>query len=290
MKQFLRKSWGNDHTTLALRARRSFGSPNFFRWLKSVGLQIIKVEEKSINGEWVSMRKISSEIVILYIHGGGFVCCSAATHRPITTTLARILGGRVFSTNYRRAPESRFPAAIDDVTRSYKWLLSQGISPEKICIAGDSAGGGLTLSLLLRIRDEGMPPPACAVCFSPWADLSGSGDTVVSNAGKCAMFLPVNIAEFGSVYLGNSPSDNAYASPVFADYIGIPPVLFHVGSTELLLDDSRRIYEKINAAGGNSRLKVFDDVPHCWQMLSGIMPEANRSLRAAVGFMKLHAH
>lgn len=238
-----------------------------------------------MQGEWI-MPPAAEDKTIFYIHGGGYVACSAATHRPITATLARLTRFRVFSMNYRLAPEHRFPAALDDALAAYRWLLDQKIEPNKITMAGDSAGGGLVLSTLLRARDAKLPLPACAVVFSPWTDMTGTSETVRSNDGRCAMFRPESINDFADAYLGSASRRERYASPVFAEFGGLPPVLLQVGSTELLLDDARLIHDKILAASGISRLEVFDDVSHCWQMLDGIVPEARIALRQAADFIR----
>ncbi|MDQ6787714.1 MAG: alpha/beta hydrolase [Acidobacteriota bacterium] len=280
-----RQRWGRDEKATARRARRLFGSPKPLRWFYTLGLHLQSVNEKGVRGEWIQMKQ-SEQSVILYIHGGGFVSCSAETHRPITVALARMTRFRVFSSDYRLAPEHRFPSALDDVFAGYRWLLEQNIPASKISLAGDSAGGGLVLGLLLRLRDAGLPLPACAVCFSPWSDLAGTGDSVRANANLCAMFYAENIHEFAAAYLGKTSTLNPQASPVFADFHDLPPILFQVGSTEILLDDSRRIHKKIQASGGTSELEIYDDVFHCWQMLNGFVPEARTALRQAAEFIR----
>jgi acetyl esterase/lipase len=238
-----------------------------------------------VRGEWVAPKNYD-EGVILYLHGGGYVSCSAATHRPITAALARLARLRVFSLNYRLAPENRFPAALDDAVAAYRWLLEQRLPANAISLAGDSAGGGLVLGLLLRARDSGLPLPGCGVCFSAWTDLAGTGASVRLNDGRCAMFRPENNAEFASAYLGATSPFDSYASPLHADLSGLPPLLFQIGSTELLLDDSRRAHQKIQAAKGISQLEIYDDVAHCWQMLDGLVPEARDALRQAANFIR----
>jgi len=228
--------------------------------------------------------------VILYLHGGGYVSCSPATHRPVSAALARLTARRVFSLDYRLAPEHRYPAALDDALAAYEWLLARvGVPASAICIAGDSAGGGLVLGCLLRARDAGVALPACAVCFSPWTDLAGAGASVRANDGRCAMFRTENIEEFAAAYLpaGASPRD-PYASPAHADLRGLPPLLLQVGSTEILLDDARIVHEKIQATGGASRLEIYEDLPHGWQMLDGFVPEARFALRQAASFIREH--
>ena len=159
------------------------------------------------------------------------------------------------------------------------------VAPRSLALAGDSAGGGLVLGTLVRLRDEGVPLPSCAVCFSPWTDLAGTGASLQRNDGRCAMFRPRNIPDFARVYLASASPLNPDASPVYADLRGLPPLLLQVESTELLLDDARRVHDKVREAGGVSRLEVVDGVFHGWQMLDGFMPEATQALDQASSFM-----
>jgi epsilon-lactone hydrolase len=281
-----RRRWG-DKRAVARRARRLFGSPEIFQRLRTRGLRLTPIKTEKVVGEWLEAKEPGAG-VILYLHGGGYVSCSAATHRPIVSALARLSHRRVFSLDYRLAPEHRFPAALDDAVTAYQWLLEQGVPASHISFAGDSAGGGLVLSTLLRARDMGLPLPACAICFSPWTDLAGTGASVRLNDGRCAMFHTENITEFAAAYLGDVSPFDPYASPVFANLSGLPPLLLQVGSTELLLDDARQVHNKIQEANGISRLEVFDDVFHCWQMLYGIVPEARIALRQAAEFICDH--
>lgn len=288
VRMLLRRSrWGRDEQAVARRARRLFGTLPVYQWLRTRGLRLTTVENEKVRGEWVETKKPESG-VILYLHGGGYVSCSAATHRPITSALARLSSRRVFSLDYRLAPEHRYPAALHDAVAAYQWLLEQGWPPSLVSLAGDSAGGGLALATLLRLRDMGLPLPACAVCFSPWTDLAGTGASVRFNDGRCAMFRAGNISEFAAAYLGDVSPFDPYASPAFADLSGLPPLLLQVGSTELLLDDSRRVHDKIQEAAGVSRLEVYDDLFHCWQMSDGFMPEARVALRQAAEFIREH--
>ena len=282
-----RRTWGEDERAVARRARRLFGTPAPLQSLRTRGLRLESVEDGGVRGEWVTCGN-PERGVILYVHGGGFLACSAATHRPITAALARLTRRRVFSIDYRLAPEHRFPAGLDDAFAAYRWLLGRGLPAGDISIAGDSAGGNLVLGVLLRARDAGLELPACAVCFSPWSDLAGTGESVRLNDGRCAMFRPESIGEFAAGYLGGTSTLDPRASPVFADLGGLPPLLLQVGSTELLLDDARRVHQKILEAGGSSRLEIFEDVFHCWQMLDGVVPEARAALRQAADFIREH--
>src|SRR5512145_1724351 len=246
-----RLTWG-DERTLTRRARRVFGAPNPLQWLRTRDVRIDSVSGR-VGGEWITPPS-GDRGVIMYLHGGGYVACSPATDRPIAAGLARLAGRRVFSPEYRLAPEHRFPAALDDAVAAYRWLLDQGVSARSLAVAGTSAGGGLALAMLLRLRDEGaLPLPASAVCFSPWTDLAGTGDSLRRNEGRCAMFRRANITDFARIYLGEAWPQNPYASPVFADLGGLPPLLLQVASDELLFDDARRIHDNVRKAGGVSR-------------------------------------
>ena len=284
-----RSSWGRDTDALVKRARRVFGAPSVYTWLVTTGLRVRAVKADGVDGEWILPRGVpGEEAAVLYIHGGGYVSCSRRTHRPITTALARRTGIPVFSIDYRLAPEHPFPAALDDVVAAYRWLLGTGTPPSGIGLAGDSAGGGLVLGLLLRIRDEGLAMPACAVCFSPLADLTARGASVQQNAGRDHMFVPENTEAFAQAYLGAQSRTMPHASMVNADVAGWPPMLFQVAATELLLDDARVMHERVLAAGGSSRLTVYGDLLHCWQMLAGIVPEADAALDEAAAFLRSH--
>ncbi|MDQ1557250.1 MAG: epsilon-lactone hydrolase [Pyrinomonadaceae bacterium] len=295
-----RRRWGRDAGATARRARLIFGAPWPYQWFRTRGLNVRPVDDAAtgVRGEWLEPASVKARAgatkdagVIFYIHGGGFVSGSAATQRPVTAALARLTGQRVFSLDYRLAPEHRYPAALDDALAAYEWLLArEGVPADSICVAGDSAGGGLVLGCLLRLRDAGLAPPACAVCFSPWTDLAGTGASVRTNDGRCAMFRTENIDEFAAAYLptGASPRD-PYASPAHADnFRKLPPLLLQVGSTELLLDDARVVHERIRAAGGASRLEIYEDLPHGWQMLDGLVPEARAALTQAASFIREH--
>jgi acetyl esterase/lipase len=175
------------------------------------------------------------------------------------------------------------PAALEDVVRAYDWLSARPHGP--IVVAGDSAGGNLVLAVACRVRDRRRKPPAGLVAFSPWTDLAGRGASLRGNDGRCAMFRPESIRDFAAAAVGGQSLDDPDTSPAYADLSGLPPVLLHVGSTELLLNDSVAVHERIRASGGLSELTVYDDVPHCWQMLAPFVPESTHSLRASAEFI-----
>ena len=282
-----RKSWG-DPQTLARRARRLFGSPWFWSDFRSRGVRVSQVRAGSVRGEWIEPPS-ALRGAILYIHGGGYVACSARTHRPLTAALARATRRRVFSLDYRLAPENRFPAAFDDSLAAYRWLLgATGSDEQAVAVAGDSAGGGLSLALAVAARDNGLALPSSVVLFSPWTDMEGLIDAPHPNVERCAMFTPPNIDEFAAAYLGNAPRADPRASPIRSNLRGLPPVLLQVGERELLLEDSTRVHERILAAGGTSELEVWPDVFHGWQMLDGLVPEARTVIDRAAAFIIRH--
>jgi monoterpene epsilon-lactone hydrolase len=238
-----------------------------------------------VPGEWVEGPS-AAKTVLLYLHGGGYFGCSAQSHRPITVGFA-LQGFRVLAPNYRLAPENQFPAAVDDAVAAYRGLLSEGYSPDRIVVSGDSAGGGLALSLLLALRDAGVPLPAGAALFSPWTDLAATGESVRTNARRCAMFNGPDIGPSARYYLGDTDPRNPLASPLYADLTGLPPLLIHVGADEILRDDSTRLAERARAAGVRVELKIWPVVPHAWQLAPHLVPEARQSLRESAAF--LHA-
>lgn len=248
----------------------------------------LRAETKTIGGvagEWLERPGGENSRFLLYLHGGGYVTCSPVTHRPITGSFARS-GFRVFAPDYRLAPEHPFPAALDDAVAAYAALRATAGAGRRICIAGDSAGGGLTLSLLVRLRNEGVELPAAAVLFSPLTDMTGSGRSAIENDRRCAMFRRDSIGKVAPYYTGEQPADLPLISPLFADLHGLPPLLIHVGRNEVLRDDSVRFAEKARAAGTNVTLKIWDAVPHDWQLFHRAIPEGRQSLDEAVAFLK----
>jgi acetyl esterase/lipase len=250
-------------------------------------VRITAAQLGGVPGEWVEGPE-SNGITLLYLHGGGYFGCSAETHRSITAGFA-LQGFRVYAPDYRLAPENKFPAAVEDAVAVYRALLKEGHLPQSIVISGESAGGGLTLSLLLELRASGVPLPVSAALFSPWTDLAATGDSIRSNAKRCAMFCGTDIAPTARYYLGDTDPRNPLASPLYADLSGLPPLLIHVGADEVLRDDSTRLAERARAAGVPTELKIWPVVPHAWQLAPHKIPEGRQSLREAAAFLRAHS-
>lgn len=232
--------------------------------------------------EWLSVANPKRTVV--YFHGGGYFFCGLETHRPTCAYLARTAEAQVLSVDYRLAPEHVFPAAVNDALAWWKALLAQGTDPRQVVFAGDSAGGGLTLACLLAARDEGLPLPAGAVLFSPWTDLSCSGDTMRTLADADVMFNPESLPEAAALYLAGQPANTPLASPLFADLNGLPPLLIYASEHEILLSDSTRLHERAKAQGVSSTLHLKPKMPHVWPTML-VLPEARQTLKACGEFI-----
>ena len=244
-----------------------------------------------LRGEWLERvdgapAAHAPAATVLYCHGGGYYFCSPRTHRSIVFGLATRADAQVFSLDYRLAPEHRYPAALDDALAAYRSLIAMDTAPESIVIAGDSAGGGLALATLVALRDAGDPLPAGGLLFSPWTDLAAAGASIRGNDSVDPMFCGAAIARAAQVYLGGSPAADPYASPVYADLHGLPPLFMMAGSMEVLLDDSQRVADNARAAGVNCEFEVWKEMPHVWPMFAPFIPEASRALEHAAAFVR----
>jgi acetyl esterase/lipase len=266
--------------------RRRFRTPDWLVWMHSLGVKIERVESP-VKGEWVSPPDgPTSQRVVYYLHGGGYISGSAKSCRPITATLARYLNARVFGLDYRLAPENRFPAGLEDALAGYRWLVSTGTDPKAIVIAGDSAGGGMTLAVALRLRDAGEALPAGLVCLSPWTDMTSESASLAANSERDSMFVKEDIERYASAYLGDQSRRDPLASPLLANLSGLPPVFIQVGRDEILLDDARKLHEKVLAAGGSSKLHIYECVPHGWHYGAPFVPETGQALREVAEFIE----
>lgn len=249
------------------------------------GVEYRAAECGGIPGESVSARDSKpAGRTLLYLHGGGYCLGSPATHRVITGHLALQCAACVFAADYRLAPEHPFPAAVDDAVAAYRGLLTEGYAPGDISIAGDSAGGGLSVATAVRLRELGVPLPRALVLFSPWVDLAlaalvppPSGDIMITKPWieECARF-----------YLAGKQACEPLASPITADLRGLPRTLIQVGTDEVLLSDSRRLHAALVAAGVAATLQEYPRRWHVFQANAGLLADANRALGSAAEFMR----
>lgn len=245
------------------------------------------VEVDGIPGAWFTPPGAREDAAILYLHGGGYVIGSIDTHAALTGDIARAARMRTLSIDYRLAPEHPHPAAVEDAVAAYRWLLAQGYTAENLAIAGDSAGGGLALATLIALRDADIPLPRAAAMLSPWVDLEGKGESMTTRAKVDPMITPQSVIAFGRLYGGRDNLRAPLASPLHADLHGLPPLLIHVGTAEVLLDDAVRIAERAEAAGVEVTLEVYEGMIHVFQFFATIVDEGRESIQRIGSFLGL---
>ena len=243
------------------------------------------VEEGAIRGEWHKPKISENGRTILYFHGGGYYFGSAEAYRGLTYALARECKADVFSLDYRQAPEDPYPAAVEDAVAAYQWLLANGRDPKNINIMGDSAGGGLSIALLLALKERGIQMPAGAVIYSPWADMSVSGASIDENNESDAMFTKPVIIGGAEKYLAGADPKSPLASPIFGDLAGLPPINIYASADEILRDDAVRLHERLQEAGVQSTLTIEKGLTHIWPLYVGKMPEAIKTIRETATFI-----
>lgn len=257
------------------------------------GISVKAVDAAGVNAEWQVVPGAVEDRVLLYFHGGGFVLGSSLSHRLFTIALGKATKMRVLSVNYRLSPEARFPAALEDCTKAYQWLLDQGIRPGNIIIAGDSSGGNLTLTTILNLRDKGIPLPKGAVCFSPLTSYLPSAWNLAK--GETDPFLAdIGFFWWMVAYLGQeNPASplNPFICPLLGDLKGFPPVLIQATTPELLFDQGQQFIERAKVAGVDATLQAWDGLFHDWQAFAlGVLPEAQEAIdKVAVWVQNLFA-
>ena len=226
--------------------------------------------------------------VILFLHGGAYLAGSPATHKHLAAALAGAAGVRAVLPDYRLAPEHPFPASVEDALAAYRHLLAAGYAPGEIALAGDSAGGGLVFALMQKLQSKALPMPACAVAFSPWADLTGTAKSLRTNALRDVMLPAERLDEVVGYYLNGHDRADPLASPALGQWNAPPPVLITASRSEILHDDAVRMAESLRASGGNVQLEIWKNLPHAWQVFTGRLAQADQSIASAGAFIARH--
>lgn len=248
--------------------------------------EITAVEANGIPGEMVRATGATGDGVTLYLHGGGYVIGSPATHRELGRRLSAETGGGVLTIDYRLSPENPFPAPVEDATAAYEWLLEQGHDPDSLSIAGDSAGGGLTVATLLSIRERGLPMPSCGVCLSPWVDMEGLGGSMTTRADKDPMVQREGLVAMGGVYLGGADPRSPLAAPMYADLSGLPALLIQVGTRETLYDDATRLARVAMDSEVETVFEPWKEMIHVWHLFAPMLDEGQQAIERVGEFIR----
>jgi phosphinothricin tripeptide acetyl hydrolase len=270
--------------TIAERRRQYERAEKVFPLPPGTSLEAVQVGAGA--GEWLRTAAARTDAALLYLHGGGYVIGSPRSHRHLAAAIAAAGDVACLMPDYRLAPEHPFPAAVDDAVEAYRWLLARGIAPDRIAVAGDSAGGGLTVATLLALRERGLAAPAAAVCISPWVDLTCSGASYETRAGVDPIVTRRGVTEMARHYLGPADPRAPLASPLFGDLGGLPPLLIQVGADEVLLDDAAELAARVRAAGGEAELEVAPHMIHVWHWFLPWLDEAQAAVAKIGHFIR----
>ena len=264
------------------------------RWLLKLGMASLRMDPEikreavkadGVPCEWIIPPEHAPGQALVYLHGGGFVMGMTPLHHQMAAYWARKMGLRILMVDYRLAPDFPFPAALDDCVTAYGWLLKQGFSPRNLAVAGDSAGGNLTITSLMRLRDSGDPLPAAAACLSPVADLNHPVSR--EDAAIDPLLPPKAMRFYNRSYVGMSDPKEPLISPVYGNWQGLPPLMVHAGEDEILRGDAIRIGELARAAGVDAQVAIFPRMWHVWQLFLDL-PQAVQSLDEIGGFLTSH--
>ncbi len=250
------------------------------------GVSLSPVDANGVPAEWTVADGARDDVAIVCFHGGGYVMGSLLTHRGHCARLSHAARARVLSVDYRLGPEHPHPAAVEDAVAAVRFARESGIAPGRTAVAGDSAGGGLTLATLVALRDVGYPALAAGLCISPWTDLAFTGDSIVTKAAEDPMVRAADLALMANAYLAGRDATTPLASPLYANLAGLPPLLLQVGSAEILLDDAVRVAERARAAGVEVELRVWQDMFHVWHAFAQILPEGQQAVEEMAHFLE----
>jgi epsilon-lactone hydrolase len=251
------------------------------------GIRFEKVDASGVPAEWFVPEGCdpSQKKVLLYLHGGGYSMGSIDTHRDFVSRLCTSAGMRGLVPDYRLAPEHPFPSQLEDAVGAYRWMLEAGVAPEDVVIAGESAGGGLTISTLVALRDARVPLPAAAACVSPWVDLELRSASMTANARYDYIGREV-LRDCARRFVGKHDLRNPLAAPIHADLRGLPPVLVMAGAAEVLADDARTLHERLRVAGVDATLEVEPDMVHAWPLFGRYFPRCDASTKRIAAFAR----
>jgi monoterpene epsilon-lactone hydrolase len=263
---------------LTIQEQRAAMESDFTQLPLAPDVRYEAVNAGGVPAEFVSTPESDEGRIMYYLHGGGYVIGSISTHREMASRLARAAKARILLVDYRLAPENPFPAAVEDSVGGYKWLLSSGVKPGRVVIAGESAGGGLTAATLVALRDAGEPLPAAAICVSPWVDMEAIGESMVTRADVDPFVQKDALLEMARTYLGGTDPRTPLASPIYADLKGLPPLLIQVGTAEVLYDDARRLAERAESAGVEVVFEPWEDMIHMWHSFAAMLPEGQQAI------------
>jgi monoterpene epsilon-lactone hydrolase len=252
------------------------------------GARVTPIVANGVPAEWIVADGARDDLVIVYLHGGGYVMGSLNSHRGHCARLSRTARARVLNVDYRLGPEHPHPAAVEDALAAARFVRESGVAPGRTAIAGDSAGGGLTLATLVALRDAGDPAPAAGLCISPWTDLALTGGSLQTKAAEDPMVRLADLRLMADAYLARSDAKTPLASPLYADLAGLPPILIQVGSAEILLDDAVRVAESARAAGVDVELRVWPDMIHVWHAFADLLPEGQEAVHEMAAFLEKH--
>ena len=251
----------------------------------------VSVEPVNANGvraEWISTPGAVNDAAILYLHGGGYVIGSLDSHRHLVAEAGREAGCWALSLDYRLAPENPFPAAVDDAVAGYRYLVGRGITPGRIAIAGDSAGGGLVVAAMVAIRDAGLPTPGCGWCISPWVDMEAVGDSMTSKAEADPTVQKAGILDMARLYLNGANPRSPLAAPLHADLTGLAPLLIQVGACETLLDDAIRLARVAGAVDVYVDLQIWPEMIHVWHLFHPELTAGKKAIASGGAFVRAH--
>ncbi len=249
----------------------------------------VSVEPVIANGvkaEWTSTPDADPSSAILYLHGGGYVICSLESHRHLVAEVGRASGTRTLAIDYRLAPEHPFPAPVEDTVAAYRYLLASGLKPNRIALAGDSAGGGLVVGALLAIREAGLPLPGCGWCISPWVDMEALGESFTDRAAADPTVQRETIQMMAQWYLGGADPRHPHAAPIYGDLRGLPPLLIQVGAAETLLDDFVALARKAGAADVLVDLQIWPEMIHIWHIFFPMLAAGRRAIASGGTFVR----